>query len=80
MDGRVGVLGEPVLGVQEGDDRLGDVEPVDQVVEDRLGGGVLQEVRTVVHEQQRVRRRCAGTARVGRPSPGSPAASLDCVR
>ena len=49
-------------GLQERDDGLGDVEPVDEVVEDGLHRGVLQEVAAVVHEQQRVRR--------GAPEPG----------
>ena len=44
------------LRVEERHDGLGHVEPVDQVVQDGLRSGVLEEVRAVVHDQQRVRR------------------------
>ena len=54
MRRRVGVLGQPVPRVGERRDELGHVEPVDEVVEHRLGRRVLEEVAAVVDDQQRV--------------------------
>src|SRR5690348_9599068 len=50
----VRVLGQPVPRVHEGRDELGHVQPVDEVVQHRLRGRVLQVVTAVVHDQQRI--------------------------
>ena len=55
MRRRIGVLDEPILGMQERHDRLGDVSAVDEVVEYHLRGRVLQEFAAVMHHQQRIR-------------------------
>jgi hypothetical protein len=54
VPGRVRVLGQPVLGMQERDHRLGHLLAVDQVVQHGLRRGAAQEVAAVVDDQQRV--------------------------
>ena len=57
-----GVLGEAIGRVREGDDEVGDLEPVDQVVENRDEVGVTRVVVTVVYDEERVA--------AGRTEPG----------
>jgi hypothetical protein len=59
---RVRVLGQPLAGIAERHDRLGDIEAVDEVIEHRVRRCVLQVIAAVVDDQQRVARRA--------PEPG----------
>ena len=72
----VRVLVEPLLRVLEDDDHLGDLEPVDEVVEHGLDAREVEEVTTVVDHQQRVASGVAVPRRqvqadVSDPSPGA---------
>jgi hypothetical protein len=54
--GRIRVLDKSILRVQESRDSCGNLAAVDEVVENNLRRGVLQEVAAIVYYQQRIRR------------------------
>jgi hypothetical protein len=72
----VRILDKAVAGRHERGDEWGDLAPVDEVVEDGLGRGVVQVVVAVVDDEQRIAAKQAEPCGPVEPKPLLPAKCL----